>query len=172
MRVTEGARGGVEAWKKRARELEDTVAWADAVFGAVLQYPGTHGAVRDLRAPIAALKAAGAISVVTKPKLGIKQFLHESAQALTDAVRAKLEATLGAADRARLDEYFTAVRQVEQRLALQLEKPPPAAACRVPASCRASRRCAATWRSWCLSRWPGPTWRRPSARPPARCCAT
>src|SRR5688572_32716867 len=37
MRVTEGARGGVEAWKKRARELEDTVAWADAVFGA---HPG------------------------------------------------------------------------------------------------------------------------------------
>lgn len=37
MRVTEGARGGVDAWKKRARELEDTVAWADAVFGA---HPG------------------------------------------------------------------------------------------------------------------------------------
>ena len=37
IRVTEGARGGVEAWKKRARELEDTVAWADAVFGA---HPG------------------------------------------------------------------------------------------------------------------------------------
>ena len=37
MRVTEGARGGVEAWKKRSRELEDTVAWADAVFGA---HPG------------------------------------------------------------------------------------------------------------------------------------
>ncbi len=46
--------------------------------------------------------------------------------------RTALAATLGAADRARLDEYFTAVRQVEQRLALQLEKPPPAAACRVP----------------------------------------
>ncbi|MBP6688451.1 MAG: PAS-domain containing protein [Hyphomonadaceae bacterium] len=37
MRVTEGARGGVEAWKKRSRDLEDTVAWADAVFGA---HPG------------------------------------------------------------------------------------------------------------------------------------
>jgi signal transduction histidine kinase len=37
LRVTDGARGGVDAWKKRARELEDTVAWADAVFGA---HPG------------------------------------------------------------------------------------------------------------------------------------
>jgi hypothetical protein len=37
MRVTDGARGGVEAWKKRARELEDKVAWADAIFGA---HPG------------------------------------------------------------------------------------------------------------------------------------
>ena len=37
IRVTEGARGSVAAWKKRSRELEDTVAWADAVFGA---HPG------------------------------------------------------------------------------------------------------------------------------------
>ncbi len=37
LRVTDGARGGVDAWKKRARDLEDTVAWADAVFGA---HPG------------------------------------------------------------------------------------------------------------------------------------
>ena len=34
LRVTDGARGGVEAWKKRARELEDKIAWADAIFGA------------------------------------------------------------------------------------------------------------------------------------------
>ncbi|HRK63953.1 MAG TPA: hypothetical protein PLN53_06115, partial [Terricaulis sp.] len=37
VRVTDGARGGVEAWKKRARELEDKVAWADSIFGA---HPG------------------------------------------------------------------------------------------------------------------------------------
>ena len=37
LRVTDGARGGVEAWKKRARELEDKIAWADAIFGA---HPG------------------------------------------------------------------------------------------------------------------------------------
>jgi hypothetical protein len=41
--------------------------------------------------------------------------------------------TLGAADRARLDEYFTSVRQVENQLALQLQKPPPNEACVVPA---------------------------------------
>lgn len=53
--------------------------------------------------------------------------------------RTALAASLGAADRARLDEYFTAVRQIEQRLALQLEKPPPAAACRVPRAPAESR---------------------------------
>ena len=37
LRVTDGARGGVDAWKKRARDLEDKVAWADAIFGA---HPG------------------------------------------------------------------------------------------------------------------------------------
>lgn len=37
MRVTDGARGGIEAWKRRTRELEDKVAWADAILGA---FPG------------------------------------------------------------------------------------------------------------------------------------
>jgi len=37
VRVTDGARGGIDAWKKRARELEDKVSWADAIFGA---HPG------------------------------------------------------------------------------------------------------------------------------------
>jgi signal transduction histidine kinase len=37
LRVTDGARGGVEAWKRRTRELEDKIAWADAIFGA---HPG------------------------------------------------------------------------------------------------------------------------------------
>ncbi len=39
---------------------------------------------------------------------------------------------VGAADKARLDEYFTSVRQVENQLALQLEKPPKNDACAVP----------------------------------------
>lgn len=36
---------------------------------------------------------------------------------------------LGSDDRARLDQYFTSVRELEQQLALQLEKPAPAEAC-------------------------------------------
>ena len=46
--------------------------------------------------------------------------------------RARLAAKVGAADRARLDEYFTSVRQLEQQLELQLQKPPPAEACVMP----------------------------------------
>jgi hypothetical protein len=41
---------------------------------------------------------------------------------------------LGSADRARMDQYFTSIRQVEQQLATQLEKPAPNAACKVPPS--------------------------------------
>jgi hypothetical protein len=40
--------------------------------------------------------------------------------------------TVGAADAARLDEYFTAIRQVETQLALQLEKPARNEACLLP----------------------------------------
>jgi len=45
-----------------------------------------------------------------------------------------LNTDLGAEDRARLDEYFTGLRDVERRIDLQLTKPQPIAACRhVPA---------------------------------------
>jgi signal transduction histidine kinase len=37
LRVTDGARGSIEVWKRRVREVEDKVAWADAIFGA---FPG------------------------------------------------------------------------------------------------------------------------------------
>lgn len=46
--------------------------------------------------------------------------------------RESLARDLGAADRARLDEYFTSLRQIENQVALQLEKPAPLQACRVP----------------------------------------
>ncbi|MGE3844087.1 MAG: DUF1552 domain-containing protein [Vicinamibacterales bacterium] len=46
--------------------------------------------------------------------------------------RKHVMAQLGASDRARLDEYFTSLRQVEQQLAIELEKPAPLEACRVP----------------------------------------
>ena len=47
--------------------------------------------------------------------------------------RRALLGRVGIADRARLDQYFTAVREMEGKLALQLEKPPAAEACRIPA---------------------------------------
>jgi len=40
--------------------------------------------------------------------------------------------TLGAADQQRLDQYFTSIREVENQLALQLEKPEPNRACVIP----------------------------------------
>ncbi len=47
LRVTDSARGTVEVWKKRVRDLEDKVAWADAVFGA---FPGVVLIWEDLAA--------------------------------------------------------------------------------------------------------------------------
>jgi hypothetical protein len=44
--------------------------------------------------------------------------------------RRQFEAQLGASDRARLDEYFTSLRQLERQLVIQLEKPAPLEACR------------------------------------------
>jgi hypothetical protein len=41
--------------------------------------------------------------------------------------------TIGVADRERLDQYFSSVRQVENQLALQLEAPPPNEVCAIPA---------------------------------------
>jgi hypothetical protein len=45
---------------------------------------------------------------------------------------AQLRKSLGAADRDRLDQYFTSLRGLEQRLELQLQKPAPAPSCRIP----------------------------------------
>src|SRR6478672_4224117 len=41
------------------------------VFGGLLQYPGTSGAVRDLRAPIAALHAKGALAIIAADLLAL-----------------------------------------------------------------------------------------------------
>jgi glycine dehydrogenase len=41
------------------------------VFGALLQYPGTHGAVRDLRSAVAAVKAKGALAVIAADPLAL-----------------------------------------------------------------------------------------------------
>ena len=46
--------------------------------------------------------------------------------------RKSMMAQLGAGDRARLDEYFTAVRQIEHQLDLEMQKPQPLPACTIP----------------------------------------
>ncbi len=43
-----------------------------------------------------------------------------------------LHKQLGAADRARLDDYFTSIRQIENQLDLQMQKPAPNMACALP----------------------------------------
>lgn len=53
-------------------------------------------------------------------------------QSVLSAIRDQsqsLEKWLGASDRARLDEYFTSLRQLEQQVDLTLQKPAPLAAC-------------------------------------------
>jgi hypothetical protein len=46
--------------------------------------------------------------------------------------RKDLEAQVGAADRQRLDQYFTSLRQLEKQLDVELTKPEPLQACVVP----------------------------------------
>lgn len=52
--------------------------------------------------------------------------------------RKALMAEAGAADRAKLDQYFTSLREIENQLAMQLEKPEPCEACVVPKAPEAS----------------------------------
>ena len=51
--------------------------------------------------------------------------LRKSALSIVTEDRKRLERQLGYSDRARLDQYFTALRQLEQQLELQLQQPPP-----------------------------------------------
>jgi hypothetical protein len=50
-----------------------------------------------------------------------------------DEVRA-LEGKVGAEDKARLDQYFTGLRHLEQQFSQQLTKPKPIASCKAPAA--------------------------------------
>lgn len=58
--------------------------------------------------------------------------LRQSALSVVSDDRKRLEASLGQADKVRLDEYFTALRQLERQLEIQLQKPPPLEACSAP----------------------------------------
>jgi hypothetical protein len=62
------------------------------------------------------------------PKIMVRQSVLSSVN--DDSKR--FVSTLGSSDRARMDAYFTAIRELEQQLALQLQKPPPNEACKVP----------------------------------------
>lgn len=64
--------------------------------------------------------------------------VRKSALSAVSEQSASLLKAVGTADRARLDQYFTSVRELEQRLALQLQKPPPAPTCKVPSPITAS----------------------------------
>jgi hypothetical protein len=46
--------------------------------------------------------------------------------------RKDFERDLPSADKARLDRYYTSIRELENRLELQLQKPPPAPSCKAP----------------------------------------
>jgi hypothetical protein len=67
-----------------------------------------------------------------KPDPGV--MVRKSVLTVVGDERKDFAKQLGSADKARLDEYFTAVRQFEQRIALQLEKPAPLQSCSVPKS--------------------------------------
>jgi hypothetical protein len=63
-----------------------------------------------------------------------KIMLRKSVLSAVSEHRAHFLKGLGAEDTVRLDQYFTSLRQLEQQLDLQLQKPPPAEACIVPKS--------------------------------------
>lgn len=62
------------------------------------------------------------------PKIMLQQSVLSSVKDNRD----DLMRSIGAADKARLDQYFTSLREVERQLAVQLQPPPPAEACIVP----------------------------------------
>ena len=58
--------------------------------------------------------------------------VRKSALSAIKDQRDQLLREVGTADRTRLDQYFTSIRQLEQQLDMQLQKPAPLEACTVP----------------------------------------
>lgn len=58
--------------------------------------------------------------------------LNRSVLSAVSEQRKALMASVGAADRAQLDQYFTSVRAMENQLSVELQKPAPALSCLVP----------------------------------------
>lgn len=63
-----------------------------------------------------------------------KLMARHSVLAAVKEQREALGRKVGAGDRARLDQYFTSIRQLEQQVELQLQKPAPLEACKIPAA--------------------------------------
>ena len=63
-----------------------------------------------------------------------RALLRKSVLSAVSEDRARLDRRLGQSDRARLDEYFTSLRQLERQLEIQLSAPPPLEACQPPDS--------------------------------------
>ena len=58
--------------------------------------------------------------------------VHHSALSVVSDERKALMSEVPAADRVRLDEYFSSVRDLEEQLAVELQKPTPLQACSLP----------------------------------------
>jgi hypothetical protein len=67
-----------------------------------------------------------------------KVMLRKSVLSAVADSRNSLVSDLGAADKVRLDEYFTSLRELEQRVDLQLQKPEPLQACTLPEAVQAN----------------------------------
>lgn len=61
-----------------------------------------------------------------------KVMVRKSALSVVQEDAKRLDKTLGAEDKARLDQYFTGIRDLERRFDLQLTKPDPREACIIP----------------------------------------
>lgn len=72
----------------------------------------------------------GGASAKLDPTIGVRQSVLS---AVSDQSRDFLK-TVGAADRARMDEYFTSIRQMEHQLELMLQAPQTSQACVKPAA--------------------------------------
>jgi Protein of unknown function (DUF1552) len=78
--------------------------------------------------------AADAIGGTSAVKLDPNLMLQQSVLSGIGAERQRFERRLGAADRARIDEYFTSVRQIENQLAIEQQGTVAGAACVRPAA--------------------------------------
>ena len=58
--------------------------------------------------------------------------LRKSVLSAVSDQRQVLMAQAGSADRAKLDQYFTSLREIENQLSMQLQKPEPCDACTIP----------------------------------------